>query len=144
MTLSSDLDSAIASLGRWGVIEVDGEISATVRNRRLPSLPSLWDQWLDTRWRRLPENRVRIYFNHSRSSPDFLVLAYAQAGPNTRPGTLRKALSILERIAKQKQLQAIVCHATHVKLSDRVMRYFGYERHAMHLRGKHFIRRLGR
>ncbi len=100
------------------------------------------DQWLDMHWRRLPENSFRLYFNQPRRCPGFLVLAYAQAGPNTAPETLRKGLAVLELIAHNKKMRAIVCHATHPKLTDRVMKYFGYERHAVHLRGRHYIRRI--
>jgi hypothetical protein len=71
-----------------------------------------------------------------------MVLAYAQAGPRTNLATLRAGLQQLEEIAVVRQLQAIVCQATHRKLTDRVMQYFGYQRHAFSLPGRHYIKRL--
>lgn len=129
-------------VGRYGVVIVRSDGKLIIRRRWFPSWPSLWDQWLDNRWRRLPSRCVKLYFNQPRSCPGFLVLAYAQAGPDTKPSSLQLGLSSLDAIARKRNLRAIVCHATNKKLTDRVMRYFGYERHAANLRGRHYIRRI--
>jgi hypothetical protein len=129
-------------VGRYGVVIVHADGRLSLQRRWFPSWPSLWDQWLDNRWRRLPDNCAKFFFNQPRSCPGFLVLAYAQAGPNTKPASLQLGLSMLTAIARKRNLQAIVCHATNKKLTDRVMLYFGYERHAKHLSGRHYICRI--
>jgi hypothetical protein len=140
---SPSLDEiAFQFVGRHGVIIVQSDGKLVIRRRWFPSWPSLWDQWFDNHWRRLPNNCVKLYFNQPRSCPGFLVLAYARAGRDTKPASLQSGLSLLEAIGRKRKLQAIVCHATNKKLNDRVMRYFGYERHAAHLRGRHYIRRI--
>ena len=140
--MGSDGSAAIKTAGRYGVLIVDGQGACILRRRYWPRWPSLWDQWFDERWRRLPRGSLRLYFNQPRSAPGFMVLAYAQAGPRTSLATLRSGLKQLENIAVARRLQAIVCQATHRKLTDRVMGYFGYQRHALSLAGRHYIKRL--
>lgn len=129
-------------IGRYGVVAVHNEHEFTIRRRLLPKMPSLWEAWLDSRWRRLPENNLFLYYNIPYRCSGFMVLAYAQAGRKTSVTTLRTGLSVLDEIAKLKGLHAIVCHATNPKLTERVMVYFGFKRHALQLKGHHYIKRL--
>ena len=127
---------------RYGVVEVHNDHAYQIQRRLLPKMPSIWEAWLDACWRRLPDNEVRLYYNVPYRCDGFMVLAYARAGSKTSLASFRTGLSVLEEIAKLKRLQAIVCHATNPRLTERVMNYFGYNRHASHLKGYHYIKRL--
>ncbi len=127
---------------RYGVVEVHNDHVYHIQRRLLPKLPSIWEAWLDAHWRRLPENEVRLYYNVPYRCGGFMILAYARAGSKTSLASFRTGLSVLEEIAELKRLQAIVCHATNPRLTERVMNYFGYTRHASHLKGYHYIKRL--
>lgn len=127
---------------RYGVVEVRNDRAYCIQRRLLPKMPSMFEAWLDARWRRLPDNEVRLYYNVPYRCEGFMVLAYARSGSRTSLASFRTGLSVLEEIAKLKRLQAIVCHASNPKLTERVMHYFGYTRHASHLKGYHYIKRL--
>ncbi len=141
MTGSPSVDSNSVAI-RYGVVEVHNDRSYRIYRRLLPKMPSVWEAWLDAKWRRLPENQLRLYYNVSYRCEGYMILAYAQAGQNTSVANFRTGLSVLEEVAKLKRLQAIVCHATNPRLTERVMNYFGYTRHATHLKGYHYIKRL--
>jgi hypothetical protein len=140
--LSASIIEALGQVAGHGVIVVQPDHSVQLFSRYWPRWPSRLGQWMDERWRRLPTGQVRIYFNQPRLSPGFLVLAYAQAGKQATLPTLRLSLNILEEIARRRNMQAIVCQATAVKLNERVMNYFGYDRHAATLGPNHYIKRL--
>lgn len=127
---------------RYGVIEVRDGREYNIRRRWIPKIPNLCQAWIDRKWRRLPNTDLRIYYNLPLSSPGFLVLAYALSGRNGTLATLRMGLRVLDEVGKLHRVQAIVCHATEPKLTEKVMEYFGYVRHAPQLKGHHYIKRL--
>lgn len=45
-------------------------------------------------------------------------------------------------IARLKQADAILCEIISRRVTDRVMKYWGFEPHNSKARGRHFIRRL--
>ena len=125
-----------------GMIESKSGVPTRVRKRLIPRWASLMEVWVDTRWKRLPDDCCRIYYNHPRSCPGFTVLAYACSGRCTSLATLRAGLTILEEIAILVGNRAIVCQLTNPRLDSRILRYFGYVQHVPHLNGNHYIRRL--
>ncbi len=129
-------------VGRYGVIDVHNDCDFSIHRRLFPKMPSRLEAWIDSRWRRLPDNQWQLYYNAPHRCPGFLVLAYVRAGPNTSVASLRTGLSVLNEIAKIMRMQAIVCEATNPRLTSRVMGYFGYIRHAHQLKGHHYIKRL--
>jgi hypothetical protein len=142
MSVHGDKVDPQSIVGRYGVVVVRNDRNVTVRRRLFPKMPSRIDVWVDARWRRLPNNELQLYYNAPQRCPGFLVLAYARAGPKTSVATLRTGLLVLDEIAKIMRMQAIVCEATNPRLTSRVMDYFGYIRHAQHLKGYHYIKRF--
>jgi hypothetical protein len=48
----------------------------------------------------------------------------------------------LDEIARIKGIDALVCEAWNLRLSDRLLRRCGWERHVLHSRRRHFIKRF--
>ena len=136
-----NVDAAIIA-PRYGLIVVRNDHEYSIYRKLFPKMPSRLEGWIDSRWRRLPDNELQIYYNAPVRCPGFLVLAYVRAGRNTSIASLHTGLSVLDEIAKDMRMQAIVCEATNPRLTSRVMDFFGYDRHAHQLKGQHYIKRL--
>jgi hypothetical protein len=73
---------------------------------------------------------------------NFLALKYIVTTFGTSFRTFRAALAALDMIAEIKQIDAIVCDAANVRLSDRVMARLGWEPHKPQRWHRNFIRRF--
>ncbi len=100
-------------------------------------LQAAWDQ----RFRR-PDDRCEIYYHVPRSAPRFLTLSYIRAGVRTTPATIRAACMVLDEIARIKGSVAIVSQVINHRLSDRILRRWGWEPHCESLGGCHVIKRF--
>jgi hypothetical protein len=129
---------------RYGVIEIaDGELVA-VHLRPWPKLVTLDGVW------RTPEELARgeagdrclLYYNQPRRLRNFLALRYIVSTPKTSFRTSRRALVVLDEIARIKRTDAIVCEVWNRRISDRLLRREGWERHLPHSRRRHYIRRF--
>jgi hypothetical protein len=49
---------------------------------------------------------------------------------------------MLDEIARIKGAHAIVCHVTNGRISDRLLRRWGWEAHCLNWKGRHFIKRF--
>ena len=74
--------------------------------------------------------------------PNFLALKYIVSTRGTSYRTFRAALSVLDAIAELKQIDAIVCDAANIRLSDRLMARLGWEPHKPQRWHRNFIRRF--
>lgn len=92
--------------------------------------------------RLLRGNRCRLYFNHPRSCPTFLALQYVETTRDADYATFRRALTTLDEIARLKKIDAIVCDASNLKLSDRFLARLGWEPHAPMPGHRNFIKRF--
>jgi hypothetical protein len=130
----------------YGMIEMrDGRLVA-VRFRPWPfRITALEAAWLG-RWRHEHRigNRCRLYFNQPRSCPEFVSLTYVESTRSTTLATFRGALEVLDRIADIKRSDAIVCEAFNQRISDRLLRRWGWCQHCQHLAGRHYIKRFER
>jgi hypothetical protein len=73
---------------------------------------------------------------------NFLALKYIVTTFGTSFRTFRAALTALDVIAEIKQIDAIVCDAANMRLSDRVMARLGWEPHKPQRWHRNFIRRF--
>ncbi|MGD9126372.1 MAG: hypothetical protein PVH19_03250 [Planctomycetia bacterium] len=129
---------------RYGVIEaVDGQFSRVVL-RSWPKLISWPDVLVLGRLhhRRRSGNRCRLYFNQPRRFSSFLSIPYIVSSRGTTYRTVLAALAALDRIAKLKQSDALLCHVVNHALSDQMMERVGWERHCLNRFGRHFIKRF--
>jgi hypothetical protein len=83
-----------------------------------------------------------LYYNQPRRMPNFLALRYVVSTTGTSYRTFRAALTALDRVAELKQIDAIVCDAGNVRLSERLMARLGWEPHKRQRWHRNYIRRF--
>jgi hypothetical protein len=142
----NDFDSGREQLGarHYGVIETVGGQLRAVHLRpwpKLVSLPELWPQ--DWRYHAGGQSdRCLLFYNQPRRMPNFMALKYIVSTAGTSYATIRAALKTLDAIAELKRIDAIVCDAGNMRLSDRLMARFGWEPHKPQRWHRNFIRRF--
>jgi len=129
---------------RYGVIETSGGQLRAVHLRSWPKLLAAPEMLpLGPRYHeRGVADRCLLYYNQPRSMPSFLALKYVVSTLGTSYRTFRAALIALDWIAELKQIDAIVCDAANVRLSDRLMARLGWEAHRPQRWHRNFIRRF--
>src|SRR3954453_14016009 len=129
---------------RYGVIETARGQLRAVHLRPWPKLlaaPELLP--LGPKYHQHGESeRCLLYYNQPRRMGNFLALKYIVTTVGTSFRTFRAALSALDAIAEIKQIDAIVCDAANVRLSNRVMARLGWEPHKPQRWHRNFIRRF--
>lgn len=105
-----------------------------------------WGNWCeylwDARFRGVRGDRCELYYHVPWSAPTFLTLAYVHSGRQTSLSTVYAATLVLDEIARLKQSQAIVCHVTNERISDRLLERWGWQPHCRDWPGRHFIKRF--
>jgi hypothetical protein len=129
---------------RYGVIETAGGELRAVHLRPWPKLLAAPEFLpLGSKYHsRGTADRCLLYFNQPRRMPNFLALKYIVTTFGTSFGTFRAALTALDAIAEIKRIDAIVCDAANMRLSDRVMARLGWEPHKPQRWHRNFIRRF--
>ncbi len=129
---------------RYGVIETANGELRTLGLRKWPKLLAMPELMpLGPRYhRRGAADRCLLYYNQPRRMPNFLALKYIVTTGGTSYRTFRAALTTLDAIAELKQIDAIVCDAANMRLSDRVMARLGWEQHKPQRWHRNFIRRF--
>lgn len=139
-----DADSETIRRRRYGVIECRQGRCAAIHLRPLPRLVSTWEVWSIGQWvhRLWPGDRCLLYYNQPWRFPNFLVLKYLVSYRDTSIGTLRRALAVLDEVARLKQSDALLCHVASWRISDRVMLRYGWEPHCLGRWSRHYIKRF--
>jgi hypothetical protein len=140
--LASEAD--VVRRRRYGVIEtVDGRLRRVVF-RPYPKVITALGSGVVGRWshRFRSGKRCRLYFNHPRRHPNFLALRYVVTTRDADYATFRKALALLDEIARLKKVDALLCDAANLRLSDRFLARLGWEPHAPMAGHRNFIKRL--
>jgi len=140
----TDLEAQHAEIvsGRYGVIEiVDGQF-LQITLRPWPKLVTLWESlgWGEYLHRHRSGDRCRLFYNQPRGSENYLALKYIVSTRGTTLRSFQTALAILDEIARLKRSDALVCQAANLRLSDRLMRRFGWEQHTANPRN--YIKRF--
>jgi hypothetical protein len=129
---------------RCGVIETAGGELQAIHLRAVPkmfALPELLP--LGPRYHgRGDADRCLLYYNQPRRMPNFLALKYVVTTLGTSYQTFRTALRALDAIAELKGIDAIVCDAANMRLSDRFMARMGWEPHKPQRWHRNYIRRF--
>jgi hypothetical protein len=129
---------------RYGVVETVGGQLHAVHLRpwpKLVSLPELWPQGSRYHAGGQPD-RCLLFYNQPWRMPIFMALKYVVSTAGTSYATFRAALKALDAIAELKRIDAIVCDAGNMRLSDRLMARFGWEPHKPQRWHRNFIRRF--
>jgi hypothetical protein len=127
-----------------GIVETAGGELRAIYLRPWPKLASWTELWpLGPRYHADGEaDRCLLYFNQPRRMPNFLALRYVVSTSGTSYRTFRAALVALDAVAKIKRIDAIVCDAANIRLSDRLMTRLGWEPHKPQRWHRNYIRRF--
>jgi len=128
---------------RYGVIEVADERLVGVHLRPWPKLISIPESlWFGGRYhRRRQENRCLLYYNQPRGHSNFLALKYVLSGRGTSLATFRATLTVLDEIARLKRANASLTDVSNLRISDRLLKRWGWEAHCPSRWHRHFIKR---
>ena len=129
---------------RYGIVETSGGALRAVHLRPWPKLASLPEFVpLGSRYHcRGSADCCLLYYNQPRRMPNFLALKYIVSTNGTTYKTFRAALTALDAIAELKRIDAVVCDAANVRLSDRLMARLGWEPHKPERWHRNYIRRF--
>lgn len=129
---------------RYGVIETVHGVLRAVHLRPWPKLVSLSELWpLGSRHHSRGEpDRCLLYYNQPRRQANYLALKYVVSSEGTSYRTFRAALVVLDAIAELKRIDAIVCDAANLRISDRLLTRLGWEPHRPQRWHRNFIRRF--
>lgn len=137
-------DSAALRRGRYGVIEVaEGQLQRIVL-RPLPKHVYIWQSrwWGQWQHRRRAGDYCRLFYNQPLKIPDFLAVTYAVSSRHTTFATIRRALDVLDEIARLKGTDALLCDASNLRISERALARWGWQPHAPMRWRRNFIKRL--
>jgi hypothetical protein len=140
--LAADADAV--RRGRYGVIETVAGRFHCLRLRPWPKLVS-WPELIpggERLSRRLPGARCLLYYNQPRRFPNFLALRFVVSSPDAGLATSRRALAVLDEIARLKRTDALLCDAFNSRISDRLLRRWGWEPHTLSRWHRNFIKRF--
>jgi len=126
----------------YGVIRaVEGRFDR-VRLRPFPRLVLLPEILLGKWYHQFrAADRCLIFYNQPRRHPNYLAVTYMVSARDTCFGTVRRALEVLDEIARLKGTDALVCDAMNWRISPRVLARFGWEPHCPSRWHRHYIKR---
>ncbi len=87
-------------------------------------------------------DRCLAYYNQPRRFSNFLALKYLASTSGASFATIRAALAALDALAELKQTDALLCDAANPRLSDPLMRRFGWEPHKPQRWHRNYIKRF--
>jgi len=129
---------------RYGVIETSTGQLVAIHFQLWPKLlawPEIWPVG-PTYHARGESDRCWLYFNQPWRFPNFLAMKYLVSSRDTSFGTVRVALEALDVVAQIKQTDALLCDAANARISDRLMRRFGWQPHKPGRWHRHYIKRF--
>lgn len=125
-----------------GMIIAEAGEFLRIEGRWWAKRPTIWRAMLDRYCRPFHGDRCQLFYHLPRSSPGFIALDYLVSGSGTSLKTLGKALQVLDRIAEIRKSDAIVAHLTSSRVSSRLLKRLGWERHLGGAASPHVIRRF--
>lgn len=115
--------------GRYGVIVVTGGHLDHIRLQPLPKLIGLPDFF----WLRNPfhskavGDRCLLYYNQPRFHSNYLALKHLVSTSDCSFASVRRAGLVLDEIARLKKSDAILCDAVNARITDQMLRRWGWE-----------------
>ena len=132
VTNDLSMEADVVRRRRYGVIETCAGRLDRIVWRPFPKIVTALGAKMLAPWlRRLRRgNRCRLYFNEPRSCPGFLALRYVESTCDADFATVRRALAVLDEVARLKNSDALLCDVTNLNISDRMLAWFGWVPHA--------------
>lgn len=142
----TDWDTAQAAIRRrrYGVIETSGGELIAIHFRLWPKLiawPEVWPVG-PVYHARGQADRCLLYYNQPWRHPNFLALKYLVSTRGTTYSSGCRALKTLDALARLKQTDALLCDAFNGRLSERLMKRFGWEPHKPQRWHRNYIKRF--
>jgi hypothetical protein len=121
-------DEPLLRRRRYGVIEVAEGRLVRIVLRPWPKVPIWAEARLLGDWRhRWRAGKVcRLYYNQPFGKVNFLTLAYVQSDRDASFESFRKALTILDEIARIKEADFLVTDVANARISDRLLQRWGW------------------
>jgi hypothetical protein len=142
----TDLEAGAEALRarHYGVIEARGGELHRVRLRPFPKLISVPEILFfgEALHRYLASDRCLIYYDQPRRFPKYIAVKYLLSHRGTRIATIRRALQVLDEIARMKECDALLCDAANWRLSTAILARSGWEPHCPSRWHRFFIRRF--
>jgi hypothetical protein len=129
---------------RYGVIETTGGQLVAIHFRRWPKLlswPEIWPTGPVYHASGQPD-RCLLYYNQPRRHGNFLALKYIVSTRDSSYVTIRAALAALDGVARTKGSDALLCDAFNKRLSDGLMKRFGWQSHCPQRWHRNYIKRF--
>ena len=142
--LDADLARAMIEKQRYGVIETMAGRLVAIHFRWLPKLVS-WPEWwpVGASYHASGQSdRCLLYYNQPLRCSNYLALKYMVTTRGTSYATFRAALEALDGVAELKQTDALLCDAFNRRISDRLLKRFGWEAHRPQRWHRNFIKRF--
>jgi hypothetical protein len=130
--------------GRYGMIDVrDGELFR-VRLRPFPKVVSIAEVLFTGRGyhARVGGDRCLLFYNQPRRFSNFIALKYVLSSRDTTLASFHGALVVLDEIARIKGTDALLCDVSNFRISDRLLRRWGWEPHRPSRWRRHHIKRF--
>jgi hypothetical protein len=139
-----DADREKLLRGRYGVIETAAGELVAVHLRPWPKLLSWPEVWPvgDDYHARGDSDRCFLYFNQPRRFSNFIALKYIVSTHGASYASFRAALETLDRLAELKGIDALLCDAANTRISDRLLRRFGWAPHKPQRWRRNFVKRF--
>ena len=142
-----DRDRDMLKYRAYGIIEVCDQELRQIRFRPYPNLVSLVEVHWANLWKKRSRvssraDRVLLYYNQPIMHRNFLSLSYFVSDHKSSIASIAVCLSVLDFIAKVKQTDAIVTEITNNRIKDRHLEHFGWERHLLTSKKRHWIKRF--
>lgn len=128
----------------YGVIVIEDERLKEIVLRPWPKLISVAEiSILGNRFHGSASgNCCWLYYNQPRRHRNFLALKYIVSSHGASFSTFRNSLIVLDAVARIKQSDAIVCEVSNLRISDRLLKRWGWESHVPSSRRRHYIKRF--
>jgi hypothetical protein len=128
---------------RYGTIEVrDGQLYA-ISWRLFPKLISgIEADWFGRRARGAAGESCSLYYDQPRGFPNFLAIKFVVGRRDCTYATFRRAHQVLDRIARVKRSDALLCDVWNSRISDRLLARWGWEPHKPQRWHRNYIKRF--
>ena len=128
----------------YGVIVIEAGYLDAVHLRPWPKIVAASDLWgIGYRCdRRMTGDYCWLYYNQPCRHRRFLALKYIVSSHGATFHTVRSSLVILDEIARLKSTDAIVAEVRNLRISERLLRRWGWESHVPTSRRRHYIKRF--
>ncbi len=133
-----------SEIRRWrcGRIVMQSGRLVEIQHRLCCGNVSVAQVWWQARFGRNDDDLCWLDYHQPLGMPSFLTLDYIRSGRFAGYKTFVGACHVLDEIARIRGASAIVAHVSNHNITDRLLTRLGWQRHAEHWQGRHWIRRF--